>query len=327
MRRRQFIAGLGSTAAAWPKRATGQQAGRTYRIGLVMGTNSPVYPPARAAFVEEMQKSGFVEGQNLLVDARSNQVDSARLLSIMAELVAAKTDLIISGGSEQTLRAAVSAAPATPIVMWANNFDPFARGYVQSLVKPGGNVTGVFTRQPEIAEKQIELLREIFPSFKRLALLWDAQTVDQFEAAERRAKMAGLEVISHKFETMPYDLSAAFQAIMSREPQMLQVASGPNIGSYQQQVVDQANQHRLPAIYIFKTYVDRGGLLSYGIEIPSSFRRIAGLTARILNGARPADLPIEQPTIYEMAVNLKTAKAIGVELPTSILLRANEVVE
>jgi putative ABC transport system substrate-binding protein len=327
MRRREFLCVLGVAAAAWPSTARAQQAGRTYRIGLVMGTNSPVYPPARAAFVEEMQKSGFVEGQNLVVDARSNQVDSARLLSIMAELAAAKTDLIIAGGSEQTLRAAMSAAPATPIVMWANNFDPFARGFVQSLVKPGGNVTGVFTRQPEIAEKQIELLREVFPSFKRLALLWDAQTVDQFEAAERRAKIAGLEVISHKFLTMPYDISAAFQAIMSHEPQMLQVASGPNIGSYQQQVVDQAKQHRLPAIYIFKTYVDRGGLLSYGIEIPSSFRRIAGLTARILNGAKPADLPIEQPTIYELAINLKTAKAIGVELPTSILLRAKEVVE
>ena len=126
---------------------------------------------------------------------------------------------------------------------------------------------------------------------------------------------------------MPYDISAAFKAMISQRPEMLQVASGPNIGSYQQQVVDQAKQHRLPAIYIFKTYVARGGLLSYGIEIPSSFRRIAGLTARILNGARPADLPIEQPTIYELAVNLKTAKAIGVELPTSILLRANEVIE
>ena len=192
MRRREFLGGLCGATAAWPLAARAQQAGRTYRVGLVMGTNSPIYPPARAAFVEEMQKSGFVEGQNLVVDARSNQVNPARLLSIMAELVEAKTDLIISGGSEQTLHAAVSAAPATPIVMWANNFDPFARGYVQSLVKPGGNVTGVFTRQPEIAEKQIELLREVFPSFKRLALLWDAQTVDQFEAAQRRARMAGL---------------------------------------------------------------------------------------------------------------------------------------
>jgi putative ABC transport system substrate-binding protein len=185
----------------------------------------------------------------------------------------------------------------------------------------------VFTRQPEIAEKQVELLKEMFPSYKRLALLWDAQSSDQFQAAEKRAKLLGLEVISHKLETMPYDIPAAFQAIMARQPQMLQVASGPNIGAYQQAVVDQAKQHRVPAIYIFKTYVDRGGLLSYGIEIPSSFRRIAGLTAKILTGAKPADLPIEQPTIYELAVNLKTAKAIGVELPTSILLRANDVIE
>jgi putative ABC transport system substrate-binding protein len=313
--------------AVWPCAAAAQQPGKTYRVGLVMGINSPIYPSARAALIEELQKAGFVEGQNLVLEARSNQVDSTRLLPTIAEFVAAKVDLIISGGSEQALRAAMAAAPATPIVMWANNFDPFARGYVQSLVKPGGNVTGVFTRQPEIAEKQIELLREIFPSFKRLAVLWDVQTVDQFEAAERRAKTTGLEVISHKLETMPYDIPGAFREIMAREPQMLQVASGPNIGLSQQKIVDETLRYRLPAIFIFKTYVDRGGLISYGIEIPSSFRRIAALTAKVLNGAKPADLPIEQPTIYELAINLKTAKAIGVELPTSILLRANEVIE
>ena len=142
--------GLLGSAAISPRAASAQQSGKTYRIGLVMGTGSPVYPLARAALVEEMKKSGFIEGQNLVVDARSNQVDSARLLAIMAELVAARADLIISGGSEQTLRAAVSAAPATPIVMWANNFDPFARGYVQSLVKPGGNVTGVHMLAAEL---------------------------------------------------------------------------------------------------------------------------------------------------------------------------------
>jgi putative ABC transport system substrate-binding protein len=327
MHRRTFIGLLGGAAAILPARLSAQQSGRTFRIGLVMGLNTPVYGPARAAFVDEMQKLGFIEGQHFTIDARANQLDSPQLLALMNELVASKTDLIIAGGTEQTLRAAVSARPAVPIVMWANNFDPIAGGYVQSLAKPGGNVTGVFTRQPELAEKQVELLREAFPQRRRLAVIWDEQTADQFEAAERRSRVLGFEIIPQKLEALPYDFPAIFRALMTRNPELLQVASGPNIGRYQQLIVDQAMQHRLPAIYIFKSYVERGGLISYGIELGSSFRRIAALVARIFRGAKPADLPVEQPTAYEMAINLKTAKAMGIELPTSILLRADTVIE
>jgi putative ABC transport system substrate-binding protein len=327
MDRRTFIGLLGGAAVAWPSRLAAQQAGRPFRVGLVMGVNSPIYAQARAAFLDEMQKSGLIEGRHFTLDARSNQVDSPALLALMTELVAAKTDVIIAGGTEQTLRAAVSAGPNVPIVMWANNFDPIAGGYVQSLAKPGGNVTGVFTRQPELAEKQVELLKEAFPQRKRLALVWDAQTADQFEAAERQARLLGFDVSPHKLDKMPYDIPAAFRAIMSKNPELLQVASGPNIGTYQQLIVDQAAQYRLPSIYIFRSYVERGGLISYGIEVGSSFRRIGALVARVLRGAKPADLPIEQPTTYEMAVNLKTAKAIGIEIPTSILLRADTVIE
>ena len=171
------------------------------------------------------------------------------------------------------------------------------------------------------------MLKETFPERKRLALLWDVQTTDQYEAADRRARALGIDVISHKFATMPYDIPAMFRAIVANGAQMLQVASGPNMGSYQQSIVQEALRNRLPAIYIFKTYVDRGGLMSYGVNIESNFRRMAALVAKILNGAKPADLPIEQPTVFELAVNLKTAKAIGVELPTSILLRASDVIE
>jgi putative ABC transport system substrate-binding protein len=185
----------------------------------------------------------------------------------------------------------------------------------------------VFSRQPELAEKQVELLKEAFPSKRRLALMWDAQTVDQYEAASRRARSLGFEVSSHKFDGMPYDIPAMFRAVAAGGAEMLQVASGPNIGAYQQSVVDQALAHRLPAIFIFKTYVDRGGLMSYGVNIAANFRRIASQVVKILEGTKPADLPIEQPTVFELAVNLKTAKAIGVELPTSILLRASDVIE
>lgn len=273
MDRRTFIGMLGGAAAAWPSQLAAQQSGRPFRVGLVMGVNSPIYPPARAAFLDEMQKLGLIEGQHFTLDARSNQIDSPALLALMSELVAAKTDVIIAGGTEQTLRAAVSAGPNVPIVMWANNFDPIAGGYVQSLAKPGGNVTGVFTRQPELAEKQVELLREAFPQRKRLALVWDAQTADQFEAAERRARLLGFDVSPHKLDNMPYDIPAAFRAIMSKDPELLQVASGPNIGTYPQQIVDQAARYRLPSIYIFRSYVERGGLISYASR---SVRAFAG---------------------------------------------------
>jgi putative ABC transport system substrate-binding protein len=327
MHRRGFIGLLGSAAVAWPGHTSAQQSGRTFHVGLVMGVNTPVYAPARAAFVDEMRKSGFAEGQHYTLEVHSNQVDPPRLLAIMTGLAATKVDVIIAAGTEQTLRAAVTAAPATPIVMWANNYDPIAGGYVQSLAKPGGNVTGVFNRQPELAEKQVELLKDAFPQRKRLAIMWDAQSADQFVAAERRAQLLGFEVSPYKFEAMPYDVPAAFRQIMSKSPELLQVASGPSIGTYQQVIVDQAMQYRLPAIYIFKTYVQRGGLISYGVEIDATYRRIAALVAKVLRGAKPGELPIEQPTTYELAVNLKTAKAIGVEMPTSILLRANEVIE
>jgi len=326
MQRRTFIALLGGTVAAWPRAVFAQRAGKVHRVGLVMG-NTPVFIAARTAFLEEMRKNGFIEGQNFILDFRSNQQSSPELLALMAALVASKVDVIVAGGTELTLRAAVAASPSVPIVMWANNFDPIAGGYVKSLAQPGGNVTGVFTRQPELAEKQVELLKETFPQHKRLALLWDAQTVDQFNAAERRARLLGLDVASVKLEKLPYDIPGAFRTLMAGAPQMLQVASGPNIGGYQQSIVDQAIQHRLPGMYIFKTYVERGGLMSYGVNIESSFRTLAALVTKVLNGAKPAELPIEQPTIYELAINLKTAKALGIELPTSILLRANEVIE
>ncbi len=293
MRRRELIKLLGGAAIAWPGIAAAQQAGRVYRVGLVMGTSSPVFAVARPVFLDEMQKGGFVEGKNLVLDARSNQVDNQRLLALMADLVASKTEVIIAGGTEQTLRAAVAAAPSTPIVMWANNFDPIAGGYVQSLAKPGGNVTGVFTRQPELAEKQVELLKETFPQRNRLALVWDAQTLDQYEAAERRARALKIEVTSHRFEKMPYDVPAMFHAIAASGAQLLQVASGPNMGNYQQIIAEQALQHRLPAIFIFKSYVDRGGLMSYGVNIEANFRRIA--VGRENLNASPPTFPSSSP--------------------------------
>jgi putative tryptophan/tyrosine transport system substrate-binding protein len=185
----------------------------------------------------------------------------------------------------------------------------------------------VFTRQPELAEKQVELMAQTFPERTRLGVLWDANTADQFSAAERRARTLGRELHSIKLEAPPYDFDAAFRALIAGSPQALLVLSGPTFAFDTDTIAGLALKYRLPGMFILRTYVDAGGLMSYGVDIEASFRRVAHLVAKILNGAKPADLPIEQPVKYELVVNLKTARAIGIELPTSLLLRADEVIE
>ncbi len=242
-------------------------------------------------------------------------------------MVRANVDMIAALGTEAALKAAHTASRNIPIVFVANNYDPIALGYVVSLAKPGGNVTGVFLRQIELAEKQVELLTQAFPEKTRLAVLWDSVSADQFAAAERRAKLLRLEVHSLRLENPPYNFDAAFQTISDTGAQMLLVLSGPFFGRQSRHIAELAIRHRLPAMFIFKAYAEAGGLMSYGVDPVAMYRQGAAYVAKILKGARPADLPVEQPTKFEMVVNLKTAKAMGMELPTSILLRADEVIE
>jgi len=241
--------------------------------------------------------------------------------------VRSDVDLIVAAGPEVAVNAVLAASRTIPIVMWANNFDPITSGYVQSLARPGGNVTGLFTRQPELAAKQVEILKETFPDRTRLAVLWDALSADQMGGAERAAKSLQLNLLAMKLENPPYDIPAVFRRVAESHPQMLLVLSSPLFGPHNKEIVDATLLYRLPAMFIFKYYVEDGGLISYGIDIKSDFQRLAEYVAKILNGAKPAELPVEQPTKFELVINLKTAKAIGIELPTSLLLRADEVIE
>jgi ABC-type uncharacterized transport system substrate-binding protein len=220
-----------------------------------------------------------------------------------------------------------AARPAVPIVILAVNYDPIARGYVKSLAQPGGNVTGIVSRQLELAAKQLALLAEAFPDRTRVAALWDAQSADQFGAAERAAQSTGVSLRSVKFENPPYDFDAAFRSLGQDGAQALLVLSSPMFVSYREKLAALAIQYRLPAIYILKHYVEAGGLMSYGVDFNPMMRRVASFIAKILRGAQPADLPVEQVDSFEFVVNLKTAKAMGMKLPTSILLRADEVIE
>jgi ABC-type uncharacterized transport system substrate-binding protein len=328
MRRRDFLGVLGGAAATWPFVARAQQSDKIARVGVLgAGRDNPVSEPGYVIFLAELRKLGFEEGRNLLVEFGRTDEETASAFVAANELAAWKADVLVANGPEITLQAAGAARPTVPIVMMANNFDPFARGYVKSLANPGGNITGIYHRQPELAEKQLELLVEAFPERKHVAALWDIQSAEQASRAEAAAQSMGLVLRSLKLENPPYDFDEAFQTLAQDGAQMLQVLSSPLFTQHSAKIAALAVRYRLPTMFIFKHYVHAGGLMSYGADTGPSWRRAASYVAKILRGARPIDLPIEQSANYEFALNLKTAKAIGVTLPTSILLRADEVIE
>ncbi len=327
MKRREFINLLGGAAAGWPLAARAEGTDKVLRIGyLGPSLNSPATAKLYQAFLSQLREAGFNEGQNLVVDY--HRVDDPRgPFAVSAEMMRSPLNLIIAHGPEVALQAVVGASQFIPIVVIAINYDPIERGYVKSLARPGGNITGVFYREIELAAKQVEFLTEAFPDRTRLAILWDALSADEFNAAEQAAKSYSLQVRSLKLENPPYDFAAAYRNLAEGGAQMVLVLSSPYFTEYRPQLAELAIQHRLPSMYIFKAYVDAGGLMSYGVNQSGMMQRIAAYVVKILKGERPADLPVEQATKFELVVNLKTAKAIGVTLPTGILLRADEVIE
>ena len=329
MKRRHFITLLGGGAAcAWPLAVRGQPVNIKARVGFFGADRSnPASAASYQAFLDEMQIHGFENGKNVIVDFRRLEQDLPALSADVAELVRLNVNVLVTQGTEPALQAALGATSTVPIVMIATNFDPFARGYVKSLARPGGNVTGLFLRQTELAEKQTELLLESAPNRVRVGILWDSISLAQFAAAERRAKVFGLQVHSLKLENPPYNFDGAFRTLAEASPQMLLILSSPHFTASRSRIAELAISYRLPTMFIFKTYVEAGGLLSYGADYIAMHRQAATQVVKILKGTKPGDIPIEQPNRFEFVVNLKTAKAIGVELPTSILLRADEVIE
>jgi putative ABC transport system substrate-binding protein len=328
VRRRQFIALLGGAAVGWPLPSAAQTLDHAARVGYI-GPNrdAPLAAAIYQAFLDELQFHGFRNGENLVVDYRPLEQDLPALSAAAADLVRLNANVLLTDGTETALQAAISASQTLPIVMIATNFDPFAGGYVKSLARPGGNITGLFLRQTELAEKQTELLLEAVPGATRLGILWDSISAPQFAAAERRAKAFGLQINSIKLTNPPYDFTSAFRILANASPQMVLVLSSPYFTPSRVQIAALAIQYRLPTMFIFKTYVEGGGLLSYGADFVAMHRQAATHVAKILKGIKVTDIPIEQPNRFELIVNLRTAKALGVELPTSILLRADEVIE
>jgi putative ABC transport system substrate-binding protein len=325
MRRRAFLAGM--SAAAATRFARAQPRPDIPRIGLLFAA-APVAVAARVdAFRAGLAALGYVEGVRVAFEVRYANGDLSRLPALAAELVKLPVNVIVTGGSSAT-RPAAGATRTIPIVMGQDN-DPVGSGFAASLARPGGNVTGLSTLVPELAAKQVALLAEMVPGVSRIALIGDASEAGNAQSvaeAERAAKRLNVDVqhLDARKAGDPAELFAL--AARGRAGAVLVLASG-YLFARQREVTDGASRARLPALYAHPEFVRSGGLATYGVNVIELFRRAAGYVARILEGAKPADLPIEQPTKFEFVINLKTAKAIGIAIPQSLLLRADEVIQ
>jgi putative tryptophan/tyrosine transport system substrate-binding protein len=324
LKRREFITLLGGGAAACPFAARAQQPTKILKVGTVAGT--PRSDPHWVAFERRMVELGYQEGKNFSFDF-SQAASADEYEALYRKLAARVPDVILAIGPEIGLKSALAVRRTLPIVMIAIDYDPLARGYVTSLARPSGNVTGVVFQQIELAAKRIQLIKDGFPDRLAATMFWDKLSADQWEAARSTAAMLGLQLSGIELRESPYDYEAAFDQAPHDHRGMLIVPTSPSFFRDRARLADFALRHRILSMFVFREWVDAGGLLCYGPSITGLFGRVAEFVDRIARGAQPADLPIEQPTKLEMVVNLKTAKAIGIELPTAILLRADEVIE
>jgi putative ABC transport system substrate-binding protein len=328
MERRTFITAMTGGLLTAPLAAEAQPAGKVYRIGLLeYSTPDPARQALWTVFRQRMRELGYVEGQNVIFEPRWAQDDSDRLSKLAAELVGLKVDVIVTAATVSAL-AAKRATGAIPIVM-ATGADPMAVGLVANLRQPGGNVTGMTTINSELAAKRLEMLRIVAPRASRIAILWDEKgstfglAVKDTEAA---AKRAGFTVNSVPVSS-PAEIEAAFATVVRGSAGALSIAPSPMFFSNRKRLADLAVKHRLPTIVALREYAVAGGLISYGADNAGMFRGAAVFVDKILKGTKPADLPMEQPTTFELVINLKTAKALGLTIPQSLLVRADEVIQ
>ena len=327
--RRELVLALMAGALAAPLASFAQQPTKIARIGFL----SPASPSGDwdirlQALRDGLRELGYVEGKNLLLEVRWGEGKLERLPALADELVQAKMDVIVAASSPAVV-AARQATRTIPIVMPLSS-DPVGDGLVASLAHPGGNITGLSVMSPELGEKRIQLLKEIFPKVSHaMAVLWNPDYVGmraRFEQARIAAPVVGLTVRSVEVRDTR-ELNAALDAITREHPEALLILVDPLTLSQRSRIVEFAAEQRLPAIYETSDFVDAGGLISYGTNGRNQFRRAATYVDKILRGAKPADLPIEQPTTFELAINMKAAKALGIKFPESILLRTDKVIE
>jgi putative ABC transport system substrate-binding protein len=323
MQRRKFVTLLGGAAAAWPLAAHAQQsADKLPRIGAMQTIRSE----NSEAFERGLRAAGYVDGQNMRLEARFSGPAFDLLDEVARELVALKCSIIFAS-NPYSIRAVTKATSTIPIVGVDLESDPVASGLVKSVARPGGNFTGFFLDIPELGGKQIELLMDAVPTVSRLAVLWDATIGEvQFRATEMAPRPAGVKLQSLPIRRVD-DIGAALAQAASAQAHGLIVLTSPLIFAQRAQIANLALNARLPAINLFNSFPKFGGLMAYGPDFPSIFEQASGYVARILAGANPAELPIQRPTKFELVINLKTAKALGLKIPERPLVRADEVIE
>jgi putative ABC transport system substrate-binding protein len=317
---------LGGAVAApfgWLSAAHAQQSGKAYTIGcLTPGSFGFV-----KVFTDALRELGWVEGKNVVLEWRAAENRLERLPELAADLVRLKVDVIVASGTLGPL-AAKRATATIPIVMTASG-DPLGSGLVASLSRPGGNVTGMSLMVPDIGGKRLELLKELLPRLSRVTVLWNAANpypAIVFKETQAAGQRLGTEVQSAEVRS-PDDFDGAFEATRKRRPDALITVEDPLTVDYQRRIADFAVIEQLPSFFGLREGVAAGGLMSYGANIADLFRRAAGYVDKILRGAKPADLPVQQPTKFELVINLKTAKALGLDIPPTLLARADEVIE
>jgi len=303
-----------------------QQAGRTYRRGWI-SVASQRDEPYSIAFVKRLAELGFVEGRNLVIEFRSAQGRTDRMPELAAEFARLNCDLFFAPGTELNVRAFRQGTRDTPIVIAALDYDPLGTGHVDNFARPGGRVTGVVALQSELPAKRMEVLKELLPRLRHAGVLTDVSTTGQLKATQAAAEKLGVRLLVHEFAKTPYDYSAAFEVFKRGKVDALVVLASGLFVPARRQIPALAIQHRLPSVFNNYLWAESGGLLSYGPNLSDLYRRAADKVARIFNGARPGDIPVEQPNVVEMAVNLQTAKALGVAIPPTIRLRADRVIE
>jgi putative tryptophan/tyrosine transport system substrate-binding protein len=325
MKRREFITLLGGVALARPLTARGQEARKRPTIGVLGGANASAWRPWTAAFVERLSELGWIEGRTIAIEYRWAEGRDDRKAEIAAEFVRLKADVIVTdGGSTLAAKNVTSVIP----IVFALASDPLGRGLVTSLGRPGGNVTGLSLLAPDLAGKRLEVMREILPRLRRLAIMFDVgypSAVLEVGEVHATAGALGLEVAPLEIQRAE-DIAPAFEALKA-QADALYVVDNALVNANRTRIITFALGARLPTICSIRDYVQAGGLMSYGPNVPALFRRTAGLVDKILHGTKPGDIPVEQPTKFELVINLTTAKAIGLTIPEPFLLRADEVIE
>jgi ABC-type uncharacterized transport system substrate-binding protein len=329
MRRRAFITLVGGAAATWPLAARGQHPEQMRRIGVLMNraADNPQGQARLAAFQQALQQLGWSDGRNVRIDTRWGENDVERERRYAAELVAAAPDVVMAGGA-MSVAALQRVSPTLPIVFAAVS-DPVAAGFVDNLARPGGNVTGFMNFEYNFSGKWLELLRQIAPHLTRAAVLRNPANpagIGQFSAIQALAPALGVEVSAVSVRDAGEIERAITTFARYADGGLIVTASASSVSVYEV-IITLAARHKLPAVYSDRYMATRGGLISYGPDLVDQYARAAAYVDRILKGEKPADLPVQAPTKYELVINLKTAKALGLEVPPTLLARADEVIE